>query len=161
MRKQIISILAVVVAVVAFIAIFVGVTNANRDKQCREYEQLLGGQSYNGFDSITTTNHGKVSYRYNLELNADGTCQIHFTATRSGDTSRFPDNGTTKFDLTGMTWYVRYSDGGYEIYLAGGDWDWQDWTAATINRSITILDYDGQDILLKAVRSRYYEFYFQ
>lgn len=161
MKKQILWSLIVAAAFAAFIAIFVGVTNANREKQCREYEQLLGGHSYSGFDSITTDGHGKVSYRYEMDLNADGTCLIHFKATRSGDTGFFPKNGTTEFDLTGMNWYVRYSSGGYEVYIAGGDWNWQDWTAARIDRAISIRDYEGYDILLKAVRNGHYEFYFQ
>ena len=161
MKKQIIWSLAVIAVFAAFIAIYVGVVNANRAEKCREYEQLLGGHSYSGFDSITTDGHGKVSYRYEMDLNADGTCLIHFKATRSGDTSRFPKNGTTEFDLTGMNWYVRYSSGGYEVYIAGGDWNWQDWTSATMSRSISILDFEDGDLLLKTTRNKHYEFYFR
>ena len=153
-------IFAVVAAIV--IAAIVFVVGLVQEKKCREYEQLLGGYTYSGYDSTTTSNHGKVGYHYTLKLYEDGTCELRFRSTRTGDTSRFPGTAPTSFTLSGIRWRVAHSGGKYEIYLAGGEWDWRDWSAARISRSIVITDNRkyGYGILLEGLRSGHYDFYF-
>lgn len=154
--------IVIFVAVVAVIIVAATlITNAVREAECRKYEEVIGGFTYKGYDSTTTTNHGKVGYHYDLTLNRDKTCTLKFRAIRTGSQSVWTENGTTSFTLTGMTWSVRHNGSGYEIFLAGGDWDWQDWSAAKISRSIKILHYDGYDLMFKGLRSGYYEFHFQ
>ncbi len=160
MKNKIIGISIFTLVLIAIIGACAAITQIKQEKKCREYTEILGGHTYTGYDSTTTTNHGKVSYHYKLELNKDGTCQIHFKATRTGDNSTFAENGTTEFDITGLNWSVQPDGNGYELFISG-DWDWQDWSAGTIDRSIQILDYEGYDLMLKALRSGHYEFHFQ
>ena len=154
----------IIFAVVAAIVIgaIVLVVNLVQEKKCREYEEFLGGYTYSGYDSVKTANHGKVGYHYNLRLYKDGTCELYFRSTRTGDTGRFPSTAPTSFTLTGIHWSVSCSGGKYEIFLAGGEWDWRDWSAGRISRYITITDNRkyGFDILLEGVRSGSYDFYF-
>jgi hypothetical protein len=162
MSKKIRNLIIVAVVLVVVIGISTLVVGKLQEKKCREYEELLGGYSYSGYDSLTTSNHGKVGYHYTLRLYQDGSCELHFRSTRTGDTGRFPSTAPTSFTLTGIRWYVSCSGGKYEIFLSGGEWDWQDWSAAKISRYITITDNRkyGYGILLEGLRSGYYEFYF-
>ena len=162
MAQKIKKLIIVAVVLALIIAAIVFAVNAVREKKCREYEALLGGYSYSGYDSTTTANHGKVGYHYTLKLYEDGTCELSFRATRTGDTSRFPSTAPTSFTLTGIRWYVSHSGGKYEICLSGGEWDWQDWSDARISSYISITDNRkyGYDILLEGLRSGYYDFFF-
>ena len=94
-----------------------------------------------------------------MTLNEDGTCYLHFKAVRHDDNSTFSKNGTTEFDIDGLSWSIIENDDKYEVFISG-DWDWQGWSAAEINREIEIID-NGEEIAIKGVRSGYYEFYFE
>lgn len=159
-KKNILIFISLIAIVVAIILVYEVGTNISNNNKCEEYTQILAGHSYYGSDSTTTANHGKVRYSYTMKLNEDGSCNIHFRATRTGDKSTFAENGTTEFDLTGLTWDVREEDGYFKIYI-GGETDWQDWSAAEISRTLEIIDAEGEDIIFKAIRSKYYEFYFR
>lgn len=159
MKQWVKILIALAVAAVILVAV-IGITAAVQEKKCRQYEEYVSGATFSGFDSTQTTNHGKVSYFYTLYLYEDRTWVIKFRASRSGDNSTFSKNGTTSFDLTGTAWSVECSGGEYKLFLGGGDWDWQDWSAAKISRYISITDYGDGDIFFKGLRSGYYDFYF-
>ena len=157
MKHKIISLLAVLLIWAMLLSgCSLGI---DHDAKCLEYEQSLGGFTYSGYDSTSTARNGDVRYDYKMDLNADGSCKIHFSATRTGDKGTFANNGTWGFDLSGITWDVEYEEGEYWVVLSG-DMDWQDWSAATLERSIKIIDQEDSDPILQATRSGYYEFCF-
>lgn len=160
MKKQ--GLLTIVIlAIVAVISVAVGttVTNSKVQRKSEQYKECLSGHTYSGYESTTTTRHGIVDYYYTMTLNEDGTCYLHFKAVRHDDNSTFSKNGTTEFDIDGLSWSIIENDDKYEVFISG-DWDWQGWSAAEINREIEIID-NGEDIAIKGVRSGYYEFYFE
>lgn len=159
MKKGILTVS--ILTVVAVIAVLVGsfVTNSKIERKCEKYKQALSGHTYRGYDSTTTVKHGNVSYHYTMVLNEDGSCSILFKAVRTGDNSTFSKNGTTEFSLDALNWSIIENDDKYGVFISG-DWDWQGWSAAEINREIEIID-NGEDIAIKGVRSGYYEFYFE
>ena len=160
--KKTMGIVVFLVVVAVIIVAATLIINAVREAECRKYEEVIGGYTYKGYDSAALAQSGKIGYHYDLTLNEDKTCTLKFKAIRTGSKDRWTENGTaTSFELTGMTWSVRHNGSGYEIFLAGGDWDWQGWSAAMISRSIKILHYDGYDLMFKGLRSGYYEFHFQ
>ena len=160
--KKTMGIVVFLVVVAVIIVAATLITNAVREAECRKYEEVIGGYTYKGYDSAALAQSGKIGYHYDLTLNEDKTCTLKFKAIRTGSTDRWTENGTAaSFELTGMTWYVRHNGSGYEIFLAGGDWDWQGWSAAEISRSIQILNYEGYDLMFKGLREKYHDFHFQ
>lgn len=161
MKKAVgITIFLIVVAVI--IVAVPRITEAAREEECRKYEEVIGGHTYEGYDSADLAQSGNIGYYYDLTLNEDKTCTLKFKAIRTGSKDRWTENGTAaSFELAGMTWSVRHNGSGYEIFLAGGDWDWQGWSAAEISRSIRILNYDDHDLMFKGLRGKYHEFHFR
>ena len=161
MKKAVWITILLIAMAVAIVAV-PKITESVREEECRKYEEVIGGYTYKGYDSAALAQNGKVSYHYDLTLNEDKTCTLKFKAIRTGSTSYFTKNGTAaSFELTGMTWSVRHNGSGYVIFLAGGDWDWQGWSAGEISRSIEILNYEGHDLMFKGLRSGYFDFHFQ